>query len=425
MSTPALNDAALGRPASGDNWIRRWMGPTFVALLLFLPAAIPFLYNSSSFAAGAAALCAAALALYATGVVKIEGGTRFTNELSIALLVPIVLLIHLFFATFVRPLNIERALQSIVLLAFMLAAVPIISRIIFEAGWKTLDKGVMIIRWMFVGFAILSILEIQPPTASEGSKPIFPFTEPSFFAFCFACVLIYTCVRANTIRRVLWIMGSFVIAFALQNLTMVVVCALAAVAALSYRLIALGSAVAIYVSTQIDLVYYQERLDLSLMSNNLSALVYLQGWQLFGESLRISSGWGLGFQQLGYGYTNVSASYRLYRLLGRDANLLDGGFLTAKLVSELGILGFALLGFLLWFVAKALLALRACAAGKLDLDDREVFAHSILLGSLVEFLVRGSNYFTGTTILIVASILFLTRIRKGDAQVARSKAIHA
>lgn len=86
---------------------------------------------------------------------------------------------------------------------------------------------------------------------------------------------------------------------------------------------------------------------------NLSSVVMLRGIDLTRASLLHSSGVGLGFGNMGCSDT-VNASSKWNAVLAAyglpDLNLRDGSILTAKLVSELGLIGAVLIvGFVLVF----------------------------------------------------------------------------
>jgi hypothetical protein len=137
-------------------------------------------------------------------------------------------------------------------------------------------------------------------------------------------------------------------------------------------------------------------------------LVYRQGWELLHQGIVFSRGWGIGFQQLGFAPLNVPTSDWIYRILGDDANLRDGSFLVAKLVSELGFIG---IGIAIWFTVEAVRAgwrLRSIVLGSAGEYSASVkFCLSMICAFSVEMFVRGIGYFSGTVVLFIASVLAL------------------
>jgi hypothetical protein len=159
-----------------------------------------------------------------------------------------------------------------------------------------------------------------------------------------------------------------------------------------------------------DLTYYVERLDFSAENENLSTLVFLQGWEMIGEAWERSAGIGLGFQQLGVFGTDVPAADLIVLIFGENLNILDGGFIFAKITSELG--GFAvvlLLGYM-WLAARGCKILRQTLSSGLAAHQVvDVLAASSVLSYVVEMFVRGAGYFTPTSVLVVASAWILAK----------------
>ena len=107
--------------------------------------------------------------------------------------------------------------------------------------------------------------------------------------------------------------------------------------------------------------------------------------------------------------------HRINFLLGRDANLQDGSFFLAKLGGEFGIFGLALVAGYLVVAAKSFIRLRAVLRGKLVMMDGELFARCCVIGYLIEIIVRGTGYFAGTSVLLLAGLFYLFRTRSGPA----------
>jgi len=156
-----------------------------------------------------------------------------------------------------------------------------------------------------------------------------------------------------------------------------------------------------------DLTYYTDRLEFSLDTTNTSSVAYLQGWQQMNESLSQSSGWGLGFQQMGLHGSDVDAAELLRQLTGDYMNLTDGSFMLSRFVSDFGIFGIVGVLFYLYFVARSILALRNSSFGRAVLPPGAVLAHSILVMSVIDVFVRGIGYLTGSMILFLSAYLFL------------------
>lgn len=384
--------------------------------LYFLPAALPFLFNVSSFAVGTIASLMLIWFFYGMGWTPKR--SKGMSEISWlwALGIAIFTILHLVVASQIGTVDIGRALSSLAMLAFIILSAALIADTLFVVQDLSLYRALTVLTLMFLGIAALSIAGIQPPTQSIGEKPIFPYTEPSFFALTFAPVLIFMCVSASVWLRIILLGIVMALALLLMNLTLMVAVLLAAIVSLPLLILIPTLFALISFASLLDLSYFTDRINFTLTSTNLSTLVYIQGWQLLDESLRNTMGWGLGFQQLGVGYTNVTASIRLNQLLGFDLNLTDGSFILAKVGSEFGIFGVFFSGYVVFLSIKSFVALRFVTRSNGRMPASLILCYSIILGSLVELLVRGANYFTGSIVLFLSACFFLSRSNKSHSR---------
>ena len=151
--------------------------------------------------------------------------------------------------------------------------------------------------------------------------------------------------------------------------------------------------------------YFLSRLILTPQSENLSVLVWLQGWH---EALINfdESGWnGIGFQQFGLNgpKSEVShkISYKLSHEFGQSVqfmNVLDGGHLGAKLLGEFGAFG-------VWVVLASLflilISIRELGSllFKHQFTSSAVFAHCCVASFCISIFVRGTGYFSSDVLL--------------------------
>ena len=224
--------------------------------------------------------------------------------------------------------------------------------------------------------------------------------------------LIFALLRSSVPMRVATIASFLVLGYAMSNLTIIAVCVLAAITTLPFYWILSGGTLLAVSLASLNLTYYTERLNFDWSaSTNLSSLVYVQGWQMLAESLERTYGWGIGFQQLGMIYSNVPASYRINALLGYDLNLQDGGFVLAKFGAEFGIFGLILSGVYFIILAINFIVLRRIVSGSFEINDASLFARCCIVGYVIELMVRGTNYFTGTFVFLLSGMLYLARDR--------------
>ena len=380
----------------------------FLSLLLFLPPVLPFLLNAPSFMVGTLLLCLLSLAAYVAGLIRIENADDFQRTLTVAALILLFVLAHLAICYLFHPIAIGRAAQTIPIIVIFLATTPIVVAVVIDRPDAALDRAVLCVLSCYIVSALLSVANIQPP-GFYGEKPTFPFTEPSFFAFTIAPVLIYFCVTRSFVLRWAALGATALFAVTVSNLTTLATCLIVMLTFARWWQIGAAVLAAFLAWPYVDQDYFLDRLTLNVDTVNLTALVYVQGWQLLDESLRTTYGWGLGLQQLGAGYTNTIASYRINQIMGYDVNLLDGGFLLAKGGSEFGVFGLGLIAAFTCLAGLALVRLRAVARRKITYSRSTILCYASIVGSVIEIYLRGSTYFTGTMLLLCSSVSYLTR----------------
>jgi hypothetical protein len=335
----------------------------------------------------------------------------FAVVLAIGLL---ALPVHGVIADILHPVHLNRLAGSLGLMGLLIAGALALGGILRHAAPAHLDRS---LRLSFALMCVVIVLEVAgvQPGADRWDKPMFPFSEPSHFTLAFLPLLLYRCTSATNRGRFAWVLAGLLIALSIKSLTLLAGCVLAAVACrrvLATAVVGGMAAVLGLGAALLDLGYFTQRLGLG-EGSNLSGLVYLQGWELIGESLQLSSNWGLGFQQLGLDGTNVPAASAIYALAGDNLNLQDGSFLLSKLLSELGVFG-AIIA-----LAYCVVAIRSLVALRRRHEPRPVvrFARCVMVAYLVELLVRGPGYFTGSALLMVAAagVLATVPATYGDA----------
>jgi hypothetical protein len=375
--------------------------------ILLLPPLFFYLAVASSLALGASIAALIVIAALGDPAAIQRFFSRFTLGRPTVLAVMIVagITAHAAIASLFLRTDLMRAGASIVPLVLLLFSGYALGRTLAASRHADVDGAVRLCFWVFCVIALLALTGFAPGNSAAYYKPVFPFTEPSYFALAFTPLLMYCSLTATGARgRILILLTGVCAALLLQNLTLLLGCLL--ITYISFRrsvvvILLIGAAL---VASQLDLSYYIERLDLSGETQNLSSLVYLQGWQLVAESLTRSNGWGLGFQQLGVYGTDAPIANLIYDLTSGYSNLLDGGFTFAKLLSEFGTLGLLLTLLYLLLAWRAVRALRQTARAPRRAGAALTLSRCVIVSYLLELFVRGSGYFAGTTILLVASL---------------------
>ncbi|MBW4052027.1 MAG: hypothetical protein HIU85_11295 [Proteobacteria bacterium] len=366
---------------------------------------LPFYFKLvGSMAAGmmiAAATCAVSIAIcWVVGTRRSHLGVLDAGGGGPALIgtVLILVIIHGVVADQMERLDAGRFVASLIPLVFLLAAGLSVSTALRTA------TAAQIATLSWVSFWVMCAIIAFRLTGLQHGKATFPFTETSHFALALGPVFLYRCATArNQLRKDFWLFLGFAFAIGLKSATFVVVVMLAAFICRRLLIILLVGVAVLAVGLTVELKYFTSRADISNSSRNLSALVYLEGWELLDHSLVQTDGWGVGFQQLGVRGSQVTAAEEIAKLTGGgELNLEDGSFVMAKLGSEFGVAGLILV------LAFSVLAFRSALRLRSGRGPPVLnFARSIVVGYGVDMFVRGTGYFTESTLLFVGALLVL------------------
>lgn len=388
-----------------------WLSIVLLAGVMFLPAGLCYLFTGTSHSAGTTAagvLIILALAWRAPAI-----------DAFLPLFVIVVLLsIHLAFAIMLTSDQSNRAMLSLGLFSLVFFSSYTLGKWFFLRPSLIVDQATTFLRLTMIVIAVASIAGLQPPGINPWEKPVFPFTEPSHYALIFTPLLLDASIKSNNWRRYAWIMLGFVLAYFLKNLSLAVGVTMVALVTLPLLQLILAALVAPMVLLSVNLTYFTDRLDFGDGITNLSTLVYIQGWELVADSMHRSAGWGIGFQQLGYGPIRSTASKIIFQLTQLDLNLQDGGFVAAKLISELGVFGMALtIGFVV-IAIKAALILRGVGHGLIRPLSGRDYALCIIVGYSIDMFVRGVAYFTASSMLFLAALIYYVKFKKAHEAIA-------
>jgi len=136
-------------------------------------------------------------------------------------------------------------------------------------------------------------------------------------------------------------------------------------------------------------------------TENISSLVYVQGWQDAWFNLQRSHGLGLGLNMMGCGTLPDVWARSLLALGGIELNSEDGSFLFAKIVSEAGVSGimFYLLAIWWWIQQERKVRRLGQNAIRFALETQLALIFCFIVSSFI----RGSGYFEGGLLLWVAA----------------------
>lgn len=379
--------------------------------LLFLPSGLDYYFQLTSHAIGTAVAC---------GIIAVLliASTSVPNFFIPLLSIIGIAASHLIITMSIEYVDIGRSVISLFFLSVILFTAHYFSNSVFLFRDKTIENTLFVLRWLMVAVGILAILGIQPSIGVTLVKPTFPFTEPSHYALAFTPLLIDVCVKNGGWRRYMWIAIGLGLGYLLNSLSLIAGITLAALISLPLsRLLVIGGAfiaiVGYFVAAgHLDIAYFTDRLDFGAHTRNLSALVYIQGWELITSSLEQTNGWGVGFQQLGFGPIVSPTADAIYRMAHSDLNLTDGGFVAAKIISEFGVFGLITVLLFVSAVFRAYRRLRRHSTKQCFVDAGERLALAILCAYTVDMFMRGVGYFTGTTVLAISAYIFDRQCRR-------------
>jgi hypothetical protein len=325
------------------------------------------------------------------------------NGLMLIGTVLIATILHGVVADQLEGLEVGRFVASLMPLILLLGGGLALGAAIRNASEPSVARAARLSFWILCVIGFFGAVGLQPPHVGRFPKSTFPFTETSHFVLAFAPIYLYMCATARRGRRDLWLLLGFALALLLKSGTLLAVAFVAAVICRRFVIVLVSVLLIAAAGLTVQFKYFASRIALSNDSTNLSALVYLEGWEMLDDSLIKSHGWGVGFEQLGLQGSNVPAAEAIRNLIqGQDLNLKDGSFVLSKLGSEFGAVGLLLVA---GYALLALKCLRALRSGRGSLNEQ--FARSVVLAFWVDMFVRGTGYFSQSTFLFVAACLAL------------------
>jgi hypothetical protein len=137
-------------------------------------------------------------------------------------------------------------------------------------------------------------------------------------------------------------------------------------------------------------------------AQNISSLVYVQGWQDAWFNLWRTRGLGLGLNMMGCGLPPDVSARSFLAMAGIELNTEDGSFLFAKVVSEAGVAGIAFYIVITWWWVQLEKKLRRLSkhAVRFAVETQAALIFCFVASSFI----RGSGYFEGGLLLWVAAV---------------------
>lgn len=273
---------------------------------------------------------------------------------------------------------------------------------------------------VFLGFFSI-VLSIDFLNYDKYAKSVFPFSEPSHYAITVSGVLLATGFYLSPSMKGLLVLSVLLFSVIYPSTLLLLLVMIMIFSyyvhsffKLSLVFVFMIGLVVLFPYIGVDTSYYEDRLRFDGETSNLTALVYMQGWEDAYIAL-LHTGWvGLGFQSLG-SLEPGEFGVRIYEIVDRYMNREDGGFLAAKIIGEFGVLGLAFLFFYVIALCSSIIYNRKFL--KAYREDRnkalELFPASSVLGcSLIvafsiEIFARGYGYFSPGILLAMVSIFLV------------------
>ena len=401
------------KKVSSFRWFSTFRLSFWILLVLTLPAVV-FYFNLAPSLALGTSIVSVLIILFSTELMSVRSSKvnfgKLTGNVVMAALTLLVIY-HLVIASTIEDVDFLRAMSSLVLLVLVFKAAFGASRYVRGVEDSTVHAAVQLTFVLMCGIALMAVAGFHVPSENASLKPVFPFSEPSHFALSFLPLVMYSSVTGSLYTRIISLVIAVFLAVSLENLTLVVGCLLVILVSLRLQAVLIFGAFLVPIVWRMDISYYTDRLVFS-GTENLSTLVYLQGWQLIEESLNRSIGWGLGFQQLGLAEPNSIAANKIFEMTNSYMNQKDGGFMLAKIVSEFGVVGFFLVVAFLIIAFTAFIKLRKVARNDSKVDSVMIISCCFVVSYLVELFIRGAGYFTPTTLMMLSSVFILSNISK-------------
>jgi len=314
----------------------------------------------------------------------------------------------------------EKQIMSLFVLGLM-----IISAAFFSIEVKKIpdEKMIFFLKWLSILIIIMGflpqVITINFAHYSDYVKAVFPYSEPSHYILGTGSILFAAGFFVGSIQRIVLVLLLMILTIVLPStlaLFLFIIMLVTYYTADIKKVVILGLLsiiIFLFVGNNIEnLSYFSDRLNIASDNHNLTFLVYVQGIDDAYQSLIVTNGIGLGFQNMG-SLPPSDISNLIYSLTGYYKNRNDGGFLAAKIIAEFGVIGILLLFYYLRKVFQSYFFLRKRAGNNSLLENTPawlILSHSIIVVSFIEIFVRGFGYFSPGVFLLLLSLYM---IRKG------------
>ena len=390
-----------------------------ISVILLLPSFIFVAFNSTSLAAGILATSLFILLLNYKSLIDFHISLL---ALSLFLIVSISLFTTVSYFYIVE--SIPKPFYSMVILVVFLSAFILVQKI-SKISYKALSNSILLVILVLLALGWLKLFFI--PLCCNYSmleKPVFPFSEESHYALSIGIIAVAYAFSGKLIWGLFIGINTLLLALFFPNLTLLIFSLLILFASLfrlkpiyfkSFILLIPVLMIIVWTLFISSSEYFSSRLNFE-DTNNLTALVFMQGWDMAYLNLVETNGLGLGFQMLGSSATYLSPlTDEIVNITGKEFNLSDGGLLAAKVIAEFGVIGIIMIVSYIYFLLKFIfygnqiwlkISLSHDQQYIQELKKRLLIS-GILFGFLVEVFLRGYGYFSPGVFLALVAMFYL------------------
>lgn len=252
---------------------------------------------------------------------------------------------------------------------------------------------------LFLGLSVCLYWSFFDHTAKE----MFFFTEPSHYSVVSSPFIVYYIISSNKFKAFMFSMILLLVAAFVENMTLLLPVAIA-VFILDKRIFIISTLIFLALITVVGTGFGNYILDrysgvTSGDNQNISSLVYLQGWDYIISSIKQFNGFGIGFQQLGEIRIN-SDSQDILEYMGYPLNQNDGAFLFSKFFVEFGWIG---LFVVLITLFEILVFSFKISKFRNENQYLNIFIGTTYLSFIIPLFVRNSSYFNAAIFIFIAA----------------------
>jgi len=351
----------------------------------------------------------------------------------------LIIFLHSFFVFFFHSdtYHLNRLIISTAGLFTIIASAYIFTYTFSKVGPDEVAK-IMKSVWYFIIFLTILVLikfAIFSPFYNNGARSLIIFEEPSFFALACLPFFLFKLIVSNSFMRLLLLLLLIFLAIALRSTTLLVgvgFCFLLLYSSIItkktmfYWFLFLVTLLLIYIT-----FFHSHLSDLNpirymfvrifdffkpvSIETNMSSLSALKDWhEAFMNSLN-TKGLGIGFQQTGIHGFQSYISGLIYLQTYSDLNgaspwniKFETFIIAPKLISEFGILGILAICFYLRYFIDSFIYLSKSVNNKITSSCYlDILFHSIYILFFISLFVRGTGYFSVSTLFFFSSVIYL------------------